>query len=91
MSKEKSKRTKVEIYSKADCHLCEDAKKTLLAAQKDFAFDLIEVDITTDPVLFETYKEQIPVIFLNGQKAFKFRVDPGLLQKKLQRLSSRPS
>lgn len=87
--KKKNKRIKVEIYSKPDCHLCDEAKSVLLKAQKDFPFDLIEVDITTDQTMFEEYKEQIPVVFIDGRKAFKFRVDEKELRKKLARFSSK--
>ena len=83
--KRKSKKIKVEIYSKPDCHLCGEAKSVLLAAQKKFFFNLIEIDITTDKVLFEEYKEQIPVIFINDRKAFKFRINEKELQRKLLR------
>ena len=81
--KENSKEIKVEIYSKSDCHLCDEAKSVLLAAQRKFFFDLIEVDITTDKILFEEYKEQIPVIFINDRKVFKFRINEKELYKQL--------
>ncbi|MCH7678381.1 glutaredoxin family protein [candidate division KSB1 bacterium] len=81
------KKIKVEIYSKPHCHLCDQAKSVLLAAQKKFFFNLIEVDITTDKILVEEYKEQIPVVFINDRKAFKFRVDENELYKRLLILS----
>ena len=83
MLKENSKEIKVEIYSKSDCHLCDEAKSVLLAAQRKFFFDLIEVDITADKILFEEYKEQIPVIFINDRKVFKFRINEKELHKQL--------
>ncbi len=81
--KENSKEIKVAIYSKSDCHLCDEAKSVLLAAQRKFFFDLVEVDITTDKILFEEYKEQIPVIFMNDRKVFKFRINEKELYKQL--------
>jgi len=88
LSKENSKEIKVEIYSKSDCHLCDEAKSVLLAAQKQFFFNLIEVDITTDKKLFEEYEEQIPVIFINDRKAFKFRIGEKELCKRLLAVNS---
>ncbi len=85
--KRKSKKIKVEIYCKPDCHLCDEAKSVLLAAQKKFFFNLIEVDITTDKVLVEKYKEEIPVVFINDRKAFKFHIDENELSKRLLILS----
>ncbi|MFQ5649021.1 MAG: glutaredoxin family protein [bacterium] len=62
------------------------AKATLLSVQQTIPFELDEIDITRDRNLFEKYKEQIPVVFINGRKAFKFRVDDGKLRKKLKRM-----
>jgi glutaredoxin len=76
---------KVEIYSKADCSLCEDAKKSLLQVQRRVPFQLVEVDIEEDATLLEEYRYDIPVVFINGQKAFKHRIDPEVLERRLLR------
>ena len=81
--KEKSKKIKVEIYSKSDCHLCDEAKSVLLKVQKEIPFDFIEVDITRNRKLFTEYKEQIPVVFINNRKAFKYHVDERELRNRL--------
>lgn len=73
----------VEIYSKPDCSLCDEAKKVLMIVKETLPFSLIETDISLNNELFEEYKEQIPVIFINGKKAFKFRVSEEELKKKL--------
>ena len=39
-------------------------------------FEIRVVDIAGDPELEAAYREQIPVVFVAGCKAFKFRVDP---------------
>jgi glutaredoxin len=79
----------VKIFSKEDCHLCEEAKRTLLAVQKDFLFKLEEVDITSDKVLYEEFKEKIPLIFIEGKIAFKYRVEEKELRRRLGRLIRR--
>ena len=79
----------VEIYSKPDCCLCDEAKKVLLNVKKNLPFSLKETDISTDNALFEKYKEEIPVIFINGRKAFKFRLTEEELIKKLKALSKK--
>jgi len=81
--KEKSKKIKVEIYSKSDCHLCDEAKSVLLKVQKEIPFDFFEVDITRNRRLFTEYKEQIPVVFINNRKAFKYHVDERELRNRL--------
>ncbi len=52
----------VTLYSKQNCHLCEDVKADLAALREQFPHKLVEVDITSDPALLKKYKEEIPVI-----------------------------
>ena len=73
----------VAIYSKPDCCLCDDAKAVLSRVRADIPFDLREIDIESDPELLQKYGEQIPVVFIGGFKAFKFRVDEAELRQKL--------
>ncbi len=86
--KSKSKKIKVEIYSKSDCHLCDEAKSVLSKVKQEIPFDFFEVDITSNRELFTEYKEQIPVVFICGKKAFKFRVNEKELRKRLLAISS---
>ena len=79
----------VEILSKPDCHLCHEAKALLQALQGNHSFSLHEVDITMRADLSERYQEQIPVVFINGRKAFKYRVDPKQFVRALRRAQSR--
>jgi len=81
------RKAKVEIYSKKECHLCDVAKAVLLKVQNRIPFELTEVDITSNPDLYSLYKEQIPVIFIDGKKAFKFSLDEKSLIRKLKRIS----
>lgn len=83
----KTQKIRVEIFSKRDCHLCDIAKATLVKVQEEIPFELQTIDITGDRELFSEYKEQIPVIFINGSKAFKYRVDENELRKRLVRLA----
>lgn len=69
------KKVRVEIYSKPDCHLCDDVKAVLKEVQKKQDFEIVEVNILHDQALYDIYKEQIPVVFLNGKKIFKYRID----------------
>ena len=75
----------VVLYSRPGCHLCEDVKAVLAQARARVPFDLQEVDISTDPDLFEEHKWHIPVIEIDGRTAFKLRVAPEALLERLQR------
>lgn len=75
----------ITLYTKSDCELCHEAKATLLALQDVLVFELEEIDITADAALYEAFREQIPVGYLDGRKLFKYRVDPALLRRQLGR------
>ena len=76
---------RVEVYGKRECCLCDEVKATLLKVRRDVPFDLQEIDIESTPGLYETYKERIPLVVIDGRLAFKFRVDEGALRKRLAR------
>jgi glutaredoxin len=79
----------VVIYSSPDCHLCDVAKSVLEQDRERLDLEIREVDITADPELEERYREQIPVVFVAGKKAFKFRVDAGDLERRVLRATHR--
>jgi glutaredoxin len=66
----------VIVYSRTGCHLCDVVKDTLthLQSQADFHWQIIDID--TDPILHAKYNEEVPVVFINNRKAFKFHLDP---------------
>ena len=65
----------VVVYSRKGCHLCEVVKETLADAQNDADFQWREVDIDADLQLREKYNDEVPVVFINGRKAFKYRME----------------
>ncbi len=73
----------VTLYSKPDCHLCVQAREVLIELSSDMAFELLEVDITTDEALHRAYFERIPVVALDGQELFEYFVDEALLRERL--------
>jgi glutaredoxin len=74
---------KVTLYTRKDCCLCEDAKRILESVRNRAGFELEEVDIDTDAGLQRIYNDEVPVIAINGNKAFKYRVTEQELLKKL--------
>jgi glutaredoxin len=74
---------RVVVYSKPGCCLCEEVKEKLRRLQASYAFNLGEVNILEDPEAHERFKEEIPVVFINGKKAFKYRLDENQFLKKL--------
>lgn len=73
----------VVLYSKPECCLCDEVKAQLHALKKRHAFVLREVNILDNETAYEQFKEEIPVIFINGKKAFKVHLDENKFLKRL--------
>ena len=76
----------IEVMTKQDCCLCDDAKKIIEQVIAEFPAELKMTDIESDPELFERYKEKIPVVLINGEESFVYKVHPITLRKKLDKL-----
>ena len=76
----------VKIYSRADCHLCEEAKATIerVADEVDTPVTIEEVDVDTDERLRAEYGERVPYVFVDGWPAFKYEVDAEELRRQLE-------
>ena len=59
--------TELVLYMKPGCHLCHNAEALLQDLQASLAFTYTAIDITLDAVLFERFREDIPVIELHGE------------------------
>jgi glutaredoxin len=73
----------VTLYTRAGCHLCEEAEAAL--ATVGVPFTLERVDIEADDELFKRYLERIPVIAVDGEEVFDYAVDVAALRRKLLR------
>ena len=78
----------VVVYSKPGCCLCDEVKAQLVRLQKTTRFDWREVNILEDAQAFERFKEEIPVVFINGRKAFKFHLDENEFLRRVEKLQS---
>lgn len=71
------------IYTRPDCHLCEEAKAAIAPLLREFRATLREINIDEDFVLKERYGWDVPVIFIGSHKAAKHRVDLPQFRKQL--------
>lgn len=60
--------TRVTFYTKAGCHLCEEARDMLEDIAALTQFELTEIDIRNNPAIFEKYRYRIPVIIINDEE-----------------------
>ena len=65
----------VTLYTRAGCHLCDEVKATLARARARAEFSLREVDIDSDPALRAQYNDEVPVVAIDGRKAFKYHLN----------------
>jgi glutaredoxin len=75
----------VVVYSRKGCHLCEIVKESIAKLHKRGGFTWREIDVDSDSEIRRLYNDQVPVVFINGRKAFKYRMDE---QEFLRRLSA---
>lgn len=71
------------MYSRKGCHLCEIVKETLAKLQRRGGFTLREIDVDSDEQLRRQFTDEVPVIFIDGRKAFKYRLDEREFLRKL--------
>lgn len=76
------------LYTAQGCHLCERARETLAGLRDELGFELAEVDITGDPALEERYREWIPVVEIEGERALVYHVVPEAFRAKLAQARS---
>jgi glutaredoxin len=75
----------VIVYSRKGCHLCEVVKESLSKLSRRGSFTWQEVDVDADAELRRQFNDEVPVVFIDGRKAFKYRMDE---QEFLRRLAS---
>jgi glutaredoxin len=78
--------TRVVLYGKPGCHLCEDARTAVREVAARHPFELEEVDVSIDPELHHRYGERIPVVTLDGEEVFEYFVDADALDQRLARV-----
>lgn len=78
------------LYTRKDCCLCQEMKATLGQVAHRLSFALEEIDVDTSPTLQAEYGNDVPVLFINGRKAFKHRWTAAELEKRLKREKGSP-
>jgi glutaredoxin len=73
----------VVVYSRKGCHLCEVVKESLSKLSRRGGFTWQEIDVDGDSELRRQYNDEVPVVFIDGRKAFKYRMDEQEFLRKL--------
>ena len=72
-----------ELYTTEECSLCREMKSVLERVGREYPLTIKEIDISSDASLYARFAEEVPVLFLDGRKAFKYRVSEAALRRKL--------
>ena len=72
---------KIVVYTRQDCHLCDEALHLL--AQNGLIATTVDID--EDEKLVARYNQCVPVVTINGKERFRGRVNEMLLRRILAR------
>ena len=73
------------LYTRRDCELCREMESVIDEILPRFQARLSRVEIDGDPALEAQFGIEVPVLFINGRKAFKYRCTARELRKRLER------
>ncbi len=76
---------RLTLYTRSGCHLCEEMRAVVGRVAPDLGAILEEIDVDSDPALARAHGAEVPVLCVNGRKAFKLRVDERRLRARLAR------
>lgn len=71
---------RVLLYSRAGCHLCDEARSVVMAVV-GHAFR--ELDVDADPALAARYGEEVPVVVVDGRQVGYWRIAESRLRAAL--------
>ena len=78
---------KMTLYTRGECHLCDEAKAAVMRHFPNLAIE--EVDVDTAPELIRLYGEEVPVGYLGETKVFKYHLDVKRLRRLLDETDSK--
>jgi len=74
----------VTVFYAQDCSLCEGVRAQLARLRDEAPFELEEIDITGVPDLEAKYREWLPVVEIEGERVFVYRIDEAELLERLR-------
>ena len=76
---------RVTLYTRVGCHLCDDARETVVRVCEELGGPWEEVDIDTDEQLRAGFGDEVPVTCVDGRQHDFWRVDEQRLRAALTR------
>ena len=76
---------RLTFLTRKGCHLCHEARDLVERVAREYQVTLKVVDVDTRSELAREYGQEVPVLLVDGAKAFKFHVDERRLRRRLRR------
>lgn len=77
-------RSRIDVYRKPGCQLCDDAEDLLHDVSERFDFEVTRHSIVESQALFARYRYLVPVIRIDGVDRLSLRFDVAALEKALR-------
>lgn len=77
---------RLTVYSRRDCHLCEEMIAALRQLEGGFGFEIAVTDVDSDAELARRYGESIPVLAHGERELCHFRLDRELVTAYLSKI-----
>jgi glutaredoxin len=78
--------TKVLLYKKENCKLCDEAESILEKLKKEKRFFLERITLEPNTDLFERFGNKVPIVFINDKMIFEFKLDEAAFLRKIAEL-----
>lgn len=72
---------RLELYTRPGCHLGNDLRAICERLAGEIVLELTEVNIEADPILHARYEQEVPLLFVEGRLAVRFRTSERELRR----------
>ena len=81
---------RLTLITRDDCCLCDEMKAIVMPVATDMGAALEVRDVDADPALYARFNDEVPVLLIEGRKAFKYRLTPAALRHRIARAEGKP-
>ena len=82
-SRAREMKRRLTLYTRADCCLCDEMKRTVEQVAAKVPLEFEAVDVADSAELEDRFGNEVPVLFIDGKKTFKYRVTAKELETRL--------
>ena len=76
------------VYTRHDCHLCEDLLQQMQILKNSHVFEYFTVDVDADPRIRQQYAALVPVVVLGDRQICHYFLDQAALLQALADINS---